>query len=75
VRGVEIVSPTRGIAHVAQVGDEVADLAGLRARSPLAQLQVAHFVHVVHVVGMRAEAICMPCAHAVHDPDAGIAPR
>ncbi len=73
VGGVQYGIADPAVAHAAQVGHHVPDLAGLQLfHFPLAQLQVAHFVHRVHVLGVGAEGDLHAAAQpAVHHPDAG----
>ena len=64
--------PGLGLPHAADVGDEVADLAGLQQFGRLvAQLQVADFVHVVPIGRVGAEGdLHSRGQHAVHHADA-----
>src|SRR5437899_2883148 len=64
--------PRLGLPHAPDVSDEIAHLAGLEQLGWLvAQLQVADFVHLVHVARVGAEGdLHSRGEHAIHHPNA-----
>ena len=73
IRRVEHCVPRARLAHAPDVGDEVPDFPGLELLDRLVpELEVADFVHLVHVVlvGPERDLHAGP-EHAVHHADAG----